>query len=93
MEALKQVVDPEFGLNIVDLGLIYNIEVKDGNVEVEMTMTSPACPMRDYIVKEVEKAIKTYVITATSVCVRLVWDPPWSSERISDDAKRQLGWE
>lgn len=91
-EALRQVMDPEAGMNIVDLGLIYGVEVGDGGVRVEMTMTSAACPMADMIVDEVHAALGSVVPTSAAVDVELVWDPPWTPERMSGFAREHFGW-
>lgn len=91
-DALRQVVDPEAGMNIVDLGLVYGIEVGSGAVRVEMTMTTAACPMADLIVDEARQAIESVVPRGTEVEVQLVWDPPWTPERMSDLARERFGW-
>ena len=89
-EALREVIDPELGVNIVDLGLVYGIQVSDGNVRITMTMTSPACPLRDYLQDLVESTISARLPDATHVTVAVVSDPPWSDEMMSDAARRQL---
>ena len=91
-DALRQCTDPEIGVNIVDLGLVYGIKINGNGVVVEMTLTTPACPMCSFFVKEVEERVKM-VPGVNSVEVKLVWDPPWSPDRISAEAKRQLGIE
>lgn len=90
--ALRQVIDPEAGMNIVDLGLIYRIEPTENAVSVDMTMTSPACPMGDMLTAEVEAALRTVVPENTRVEVRLVWSPPWDSSLMSAEAKQHFGW-
>ena len=90
-EALRQVVDPELGINIVDLGLVYGSEVRDGQVHVTMTMTTPACPMEELLMEMVHSAILRELSEARSVEVDLVWDPPWKPEMMSTAAKAQLG--
>ena len=90
-EALRQVVDPELGVNIVDLGLVYRIDLTAGHLRVEMTMTSPACPLRDYLTDLVAAAVEERVPEALTVEVVVVTDPPWSPERMSDEARQQLG--
>lgn len=90
--ALKAVEDPEAGMNIVDLGLVYAIAVTPPLVRVEMTMTSPACPMGAYLIDEVEAALRAAAPPGTQVRVELVWEPPWSPERMSPDARRHFGW-
>jgi metal-sulfur cluster biosynthetic enzyme len=91
-EALRQVEDPEAGMNIVDLGLVYLIEVAADAVRVEMTMTTAACPMADMIVDQARDAIGVIVPAGTAVDVRLVWDPPWTPDRMTGIAKEHFGW-
>lgn len=91
-EALKSVEDPEAGMNIVDLGLVYAIEAQPGRVRVEMTMTSPACPVGAYLVDEAAAAIRAAADEATEVQVDLVWEPPWTPERMSPEARGRFGW-
>lgn len=92
--ALRRVIDPEVGINIVDLGLIYEVLVSEDQKQmlVRMTMTSPACPMGSHIADEVRDTLCRHWLTLDDVEVELVWDPPWTSERLSDEAKQQLGW-
>ena len=89
LDALRQVVDPELGVNIVDLGLVYGSEVRDGQVHVAMTMTTPACPMEELLMEH--SAILRELPEARSVDVDLVWDPVWKPEMMSPEAKAQLG--
>ena len=91
-EALKKVEDPEAGMNIVDLGLVYGIDVSPGKVHVAMTMTSPACPASSYIVDEAAAAIREVAPEGMDVAVELVWDPPWTPERMSEAAQKRFGW-
>jgi metal-sulfur cluster biosynthetic enzyme len=91
-EALKTVEDPEAGMNIVDLGLVYGIAVEPGRVRVEMTMTSPACPVGSYLVDESAAAIRAIAPEGTDVQVELVWEPPWTPERMSPEAQSRFGW-
>jgi metal-sulfur cluster biosynthetic enzyme len=91
--ALRQVNDPELGINIVDLGLVYDVQVNDGNIRVALTMTTPACPLHTYLTSAAESAIWQKVPGAKSVDIRLVWNPPWNPLMMTDAAKRQLGWE
>ncbi|MBI4018696.1 MAG: DUF59 domain-containing protein [Candidatus Aenigmarchaeota archaeon] len=89
-EALKNVVDPEIGLNIVDLGLIYYIEIADdGKVKIEMTMTSPMCPAADIILENTKHFAKT-VEGVNGIEIVLVWDPPWGPEKMSEEGKAQM---
>ncbi|HEX6319298.1 MAG TPA: metal-sulfur cluster assembly factor [Burkholderiales bacterium] len=91
-QALKTVEDPEAGMNIVDLGLVYGIAVEPGRVRVEMTMTSPACPVGAYLVDESAAAIRAVAPAGTDVQVDLVWEPPWTPERMSPEAQSRFGW-
>ena len=90
-EALRQVLDPEIGVNIVDLGLVYRIEVDGARVRVAMTMTSPACPLADYLKDLVTSAIRDRVPDVADVDIVVEWKPPWNPDMMSDDARRQLG--
>jgi len=90
IEALKEVVDPELGLNVIDLGLIYDIKVEKEKVFVKMTLTSSFCPMSQFLVNEVENKIKE--IGAKDVKVQVVFKPPWSPERMSKKARKLLGF-
>lgn len=91
-QALKTVEDPEAGMNVVDLGLVYGIDVAAGKVHVQMTMTSPACPAASYLVDEAAAAIRDVVPHDVDVQVDLVWDPPWTPERMSETARERFGW-
>jgi metal-sulfur cluster biosynthetic enzyme len=91
-QALKTVEDPEAGMSVLDLGLVYGIALEPGKVRFEMTMTSPACPAADYIVDEVAAAIRAVAPDGTDVDVALVWEPPWTPERMSPGAQQKFGW-
>lgn len=90
-DALRHVIDPELGINVVDLGLVYDVEVRDGRVRVAMTMTSPACPLGESLTAEAEAAIREAIPEATSVDVRLTWEPRWNPSMMADSVKTQLG--
>jgi FeS assembly SUF system protein len=91
LEALKTVRDPEIPLNLVELGLIYELIVKQGGlVFVEMTLTTPACPVAASMPAEVETAIRG-VPGVSDVRVKLVWTPPWGPERMTEEARLELG--
>jgi metal-sulfur cluster biosynthetic enzyme len=90
--ALASVEDPEAGMNIVDLGLVYSVAVEAGRVRVAMTMTSPACPVAPYLVDEAGAAIRALAPEGTDVAVELVWEPPWTPELMSAEAKTRFGW-
>ena len=90
-EALRHVVDPEIGVNIVDLGLVYRIEVEGARARIAMTMTSPACPLADYLKDLVTSAIRRPVPDVVDVDIDVVSEPQWDPEMMSDEARRQLG--
>ena len=89
-EALREVYDPEIPVNIVDLGLVYEVDINEGDVEVKMTLTAAGCGMGPYIAQQAEWAISE-VDGVEDVTVELVFDPPWNPERITDDGKKLLG--
>ena len=91
-QALSGVEDPEAGMSIVDLGLVYGVQAAPGSVRVQMTMTSPACPAAPYLVDEASAAIRALAPADTDVQVELVWDPPWTPERMSAEAQSRFGW-
>lgn len=94
-EAMKEVYDPEIGVNIVDLGLVYDVAVDEAaNVEVTMTLTSMGCPLGPVIIQDVQRAVgglATEDAPVGEVGVRIVWSPPWSPDMMSEDAKDELG--
>jgi metal-sulfur cluster biosynthetic enzyme len=89
-EALRCVIDPEAGMNIVDLGLVYRIEAATGRVE--MTMTTPSCPVGPMLVDEAKAAVRAALPEMADVAVELVWEPPWSAAMMSERAKKHFGW-
>lgn len=90
MHILKDVIDPEIGLNIVDLGLVYGINETQTEITVTMTLTTPGCPMHSSITQWVETAVKQYAPFKT-INVNLVWEPKWTPQKMSPEAKRSLG--
>ena len=93
---IKKVYDPEIPVNIWDLGLIYDISVNDDNVVIEMTFTSPTCPMTEDILQQVKSNVET-VTDGKPVEVKLVWEPAWDLSRMSETARLELdlteqGW-
>ncbi|MDX2037534.1 MAG: iron-sulfur cluster assembly protein [Isosphaeraceae bacterium] len=88
--ALKGVLDPELNVNVIDLGLIYTIQTRETEVDVEMTLTSPSCPAGPQMLRDAVNAIEK-VDGITKANVRLVLNPPWSPDRMSDDARDALG--
>lgn len=91
LDALSNVIDPEIGLNIVDLGLVYEVTQDDAGILVTMTLTSAGCPMGDQIVSEAKAAVET-IAQGAEVKVELVWEPFWRPDMMSDEAKKILGW-
>jgi metal-sulfur cluster biosynthetic enzyme len=89
-EKLKEIYDPEVGINIVDMGLIYSLEIADGKVEITMTLTSPGCPAGPQILSQVDSQVKT-VDGIEDVDIKVVWSPPWSPDMLSQEARDQLG--
>lgn len=92
-DALRTVVDPEAGINVVELGLIYDIRLDATAVTIDMTMTSPACPMGEMIMDDARAAISPLLPDAVSLDIRLVWEPPWSPARMSEKARAHFGWD
>jgi len=90
LAALRDVIDPELGINVVDLGLIYGVKVEESRISVDMTLTKSDCPMAGLIASEVEQALRTNFEDA-DVEVAFVWDPPWTLDRLSPEAKELLG--
>ncbi len=92
LEALKAVIDPEIGVNIVDLGLIYDLQIGGGGVvKIEMTLTTPGCPLHAAIHDAVHRALEP-VPGVREVALDLVWAPPWTPEMITPEGRRALGW-
>lgn len=88
MEAMKDVVDPELGINVVDLGLVYGVSVEDGNVAtIDMTLTSAACPLTDVIEDQTRAALLEVV---DDFKINWVWMPPWGPDKITDDGREML---
>ena len=90
LEALKDVFDPEIPVNVVDLGLVYGVEVDDGDVDIKMTLTFAGCGMGPYIAQQAEWRIAE-VEGVEDVNVEMVYDPPWSPDLITEDGKKELG--
>jgi metal-sulfur cluster biosynthetic enzyme len=88
---LETVIDPEIGIPITDLGLVYSVEVSEGTARVVMTTTTPVCPLGAFIQRQVERGV-TGIEGIKRVEVEIVHDPPWSPEMITDTGRRLLGW-
>lgn len=91
-DALRSVVDPEAGINIVELGLVYDIRDADGVVAVDMTMTSPACPMGGMIVDDAYAELERVLPAGLEAEIRVVWEPPWNPKMMSEECRQRLGW-
>lgn len=91
-EALRSVDDPEAGMNIVDLGLIYDVRVGGDRIEVDMTMTTPACPVTEMLVDQARAAIEA-IAPGAAVQVNLVWEPVWDPSMMSGVARDFFGWD
>lgn len=92
LESLRKVIDPEIGLNIVDLGLIYRVEVlEDDSVQIEFTLTSPGCPLADVIEADIRRVLKEDH-DLDQIEMQLVWSPPWNLDFMSEEARLELGY-
>ncbi len=91
-DMLRRVVDPEVGINIVDMGLVYRIESLPEHVLIEMTMTSPACPMGDMIEDDARQELARGLAQERQVELRIVWDPPWDPSMMAESAREHFGW-
>ncbi|MCI4433901.1 MAG: metal-sulfur cluster assembly factor [Thermoplasmata archaeon] len=90
IEALKTVIDPEIGLDVINLGLVYELKIQDDVIYIKMTMTTPGCPLTAWILADAENKLRK-IPGVKDVRIDLVWDPPWSVDRISEEARRLLG--
>lgn len=90
--ALRQVVDPEVALSIVDVGLVYAVTVTPDRVHVLMTMTSAACPVTDVIIDDVQAELDRVVPHDMKIEVEICWEPPWTPDRMSERARRMMQW-
>lgn len=91
LDALERVIDPEIGLNIVDVGLIYRVEVKEDAIEIDFTLTSPGCPLAGTIMEDIHREVSAATGVA-NIQANLVWNPPWSLDFMSEEARLQLGY-
>lgn len=91
LTALRQVKDPEIGLSIIDLGLVYDVEVSEGRVHISMTLTSPGCPAGGQIISETDSVVRA-LDGVVDVDVELVWEPFWTPERIDPKVRAFLGY-
>ncbi len=90
IDALREIYDPEIPVNIYDLGLIYKIQIEKGDAEIDMTLTTPGCPVAQSFPGMVESSIRK-VPGVKSAKVELVWDPPWTQDQLTEEARLQLG--
>lgn len=90
-DALRSVIDPELGLDVVALGLVYDVRGDDSHVEVDMTLTTPGCPVSEQLPREAQAALVD-ALPGTAVDLRVVWDPPWTPERLTPAALDALGF-
>jgi len=91
-DALLQVIDPEVGENIVDLGMVYGIEVEGNIAKVNLTMTSQACPMGEMLLDDIHETLTRTLPNEIECDIHLIWEPPWNPDMISAEAKKRLGW-
>lgn len=91
LESLKKVIDPEIGLNIVDVGLIYRVDVAEDHLEIDFTLTTPMCPLGDSINNDIITVLRED-LGVSDVVTNLVWNPPWSLEFMSEEARLELGY-
>ena len=91
--ALKRVIDPEMALDVVELGLVYSVALREGGADVRITMTSAACPVTDIIVDDVTHELQALLGPGAEVAVEVCWDPAWTPERMSSRARDAMGWE
>lgn len=92
LSALRRVVDPEVSMTIVDVGLVYGVTVTPERLHVLLTMTSAACPVTDVILDDIDAELSAVAPPGMAVDVELVWEPPWTTDRMSDRAKAFMGW-
>ncbi|MBI2012736.1 metal-sulfur cluster assembly factor [Candidatus Curtissbacteria bacterium] len=91
LEKLKQCLDPELGINIVDLGLVYGINVDGSRVNVLMTLTTPGCPLDSYFVQDITSKVKL-IREVSDVAVEVTFDPPWNPAKMSEESRDMLGF-
>lgn len=92
LQLLQSVIDPEAGISIVDMGLVYDVDLHEDGVTITMTMTSAACPMADLIIEEVAQCLRPIFPVPANIEVKLTFDPPWAPDKMSESARAQFGW-
>ena len=90
VDALGDVLDPELGISVVDLGLVYGVDVEDGHVHVRLSMTTPSCPLGEQLVDDAEQRLRAAGVRDAEI--EIVWEPPWDPERMTTAARQALGW-
>ena len=91
LQLLRQVIDPEIGINIVDLGLVYDVIIEGDYVDLKMTLTTPSCPLHRYLTEQAEGQVRRGLPHVKAVTIELVWEPEWTPMMISWEAQQQLG--
>lgn len=89
---LRRVMDPEVGINIIDLGLVYDVLISDAGLTVRLTMTTAACPMHQMIQDSARSALRAEWPDLDNLNIELVWEPEWTPDMMSDEARQELGW-
>jgi len=92
VEVLSGVFDPELGVDIVALGLVYDIQIQDNDLRIVMTMTTPACPLNSYFTQNIERTIRQRIPNISHCEVDFVWQPQWDPSMMSEEVKLQMGW-
>lgn len=90
--ALQSVIDPEVGENLIDLGLIYGIQIQNNIVKVTFSMTSQACPISEMVIENIHDTVRKVLTDNTALELDLVWEPEWEPTMMSEQAKQRLGW-
>ena len=90
---LRSIIDPEIGMNIVDLGLVYGVNITDNRLQVDLTMTTPACPMSEMILDDVRYTLKALAPEGAEIDLNLVWEPPWNASMMTGYARQHFGWD
>lgn len=92
LQLLKSVIDPEAGISIVDMGLIYDVDLQEDGVIITMTMTSAVCPMVDLLIEDVTQRLRQTFPPPANIVVKLTFEPPWTPDMMSESAREQFGW-
>lgn len=92
LQLLQSVIDPEAGISIVDMGLIYDVELQEEGVSITMTMTSAACPMGDLLREEITHCLRQRFPAPQPIDINITFDPPWTPAMMSESARQQFGW-